>query len=80
MSIPLIKRDIFQFGQNVIGAFDEGGPLAEQLVATAREGAVDGPGYREDLPTLFCSVSGGDQRATAGGCFDDEDAHGQAAD
>jgi len=65
--------DIFKFGQNIIGAFDQGCPLAEELMTAAREGAVDGSRDGEHFPALLRSVSRRDQRATASGGFDDED-------
>ena len=76
----LIWNGYPEFVKNVLGAFDQHRPLAQQLVAAARLGGVDGARNGEDRATLLAGVARGDELAAFQGRFDHQHAERETAD
>ena len=69
-----------QDGDNVVGASDGRGALANQRVAAGAHRAGDIAGDNKNFSALRERVCGGVERTAAGGCFGDEDCVGEPAD
>ena len=66
--------------ENILDTLDQGRALADQLVAAAGAGMVDGTGNRIDLAALLGGQARGDQRAAGRAGLDHQHAERQAAD
>ena len=55
--------------QDVVDGFDEGGAVADQVVAAVGERVVDGTGHGHHLAAQLGRLPCGDQRAAAQGGF-----------
>lgn len=71
---------IFEFLKYVVGAFHEDGALAEQLVAAAGLGAVDGAGDCKNVTALLARVPRRCQRTATGRGLNDEYPKRESAD
>src|SRR5688572_12178473 len=67
-------EEVFEFAQNIFGAFAEFGAFFDEVVAAFAAGRIDGAGDGEDLAAGFGGEVGGDERAAGKISFDDDGA------
>ncbi len=73
-------EEVFEFAEDVLGAFAEFGAFLDEFVAAFAAGGIDAAGDGEDLAAVFDGHVGGDEGAAGEVGFDDDGAKGHAGD